>query len=126
MSSEIEGVNDLLPCPHCGEQEHLYPGYHWPGTGEPYCIDCLGCGADFTPREGMDVIAMWNRRTNPSSIRNAALIRDLMDCLEDMTKHYQELVDSGDCGNWNSSDEIEVRAAKMVIHDARETLKAQS
>lgn len=73
MSSEIEGVNELLPCPHCGEQEHLYPGYHWPGTGDPYCIDCLGCGADFTPREGMDVIAMWNRRTNPSSIRNAAL-----------------------------------------------------
>lgn len=73
MSSEIDGVNALLPCPHCGEREHLYPGYHWPGTGAPYCIDCLGCGADFTPREGMDVIAMWNRRTNPSSIRNAAL-----------------------------------------------------
>jgi Lar family restriction alleviation protein len=55
-------MSDLKPCPFCGEREHLYPSHHWPGTGAPYGIDCLGCGIDFTPREGMDVIAAWNRR----------------------------------------------------------------
>jgi len=57
----------LLPCPHCGEKEHLYPGYRWKEGGlelepAPYCIDCIGCGYDFVPREGADVIAAWNRR----------------------------------------------------------------
>ena len=55
-------MSDLLPCPHCGEAEHLYPSYRRMGAGEPYAIDCLGCGADYVPREGMNVIAMWNRR----------------------------------------------------------------
>lgn len=32
------------------------------GAGDPYQIDCCGCGIDFTPRDGMDVIAAWNRR----------------------------------------------------------------
>lgn len=53
----------LKPCPFCGEAEHLYPSYRNMGAGKPYAIDCLGCGMDFVPRDGMDVIAMWNRRT---------------------------------------------------------------
>ena len=52
----------LKPCPFCGEAEHLYPAYRNMGAGAPYAIDCLGCGMDFVPRDGMDVIAMWNRR----------------------------------------------------------------
>lgn len=52
----------LLPCPFCGSIEGVYPSYRWPGTGAPYAIDCVGCGIDFTPREGMDVIEAWNRR----------------------------------------------------------------
>lgn len=62
---------DLLPCPHCGEREHLYPAYRLDKDGKysgpAYSIDCLGCGADFTPRDGMDAIAAWNRRTANSS-----------------------------------------------------------
>lgn len=54
----------LLPCPFCGEVDELYPGYRGWGEGKPYQIDCVGCGIEFTPREGMDVIAAWNRRTN--------------------------------------------------------------
>ena len=60
----------LKPCPFCGEQEHLYPGYRWKNSWSteleprPYCIDCVGCGFEFVPREGCDVIAMWNRRTH--------------------------------------------------------------
>lgn len=63
----MSATSKLLPCPHCGEAEHLYPSYRNMGAGEPYAIDCLGCGADYTPRDGMDVIAMWNRRPTTSS-----------------------------------------------------------
>lgn len=64
----------LLPCPHCGEADELYPAYRSLGLGsKPYAIDCLGCGADFTPREGMDVIAAWNRRPAPSATQAAII-----------------------------------------------------
>lgn len=52
----------LAPCPFCGTVEGLYPSYHFPGSGAPYAIDCVGCGMDFTPREGMEVFEAWNRR----------------------------------------------------------------
>jgi Lar family restriction alleviation protein len=56
----------LKPCPFCGEREHLYRSYRRWGAGNeldgPYGIDCLGCGIDFIPRDGMDVVAAWNRR----------------------------------------------------------------
>lgn len=58
----------LLPCPHCGETEHLYPAYRLDKDRKcvepPYAIDCLGCGADFTPRDGIDARAAWNRRAS--------------------------------------------------------------
>lgn len=78
----------LLPCPHCGEAEHLYPSYRNMGAGKPYAIDCLGCGADYVPRDGMDVIAMWNRRSPAQSasmgrvtdaLRQVVLLADLFD-----------------------------------------------
>lgn len=56
-------ASSLLPCPFCGEVEELYPCHHGIGGGKPYAIDCLGCGIEFTPRDGADVIAAWNRRT---------------------------------------------------------------
>lgn len=52
----------LKPCPFCGEPDMLFPAYHGMGHGKPYAIDCIGCGFDFVPREGRDVIAAWNRR----------------------------------------------------------------
>lgn len=58
-------AEQLKPCPFCGECYELYPSHHWPGSGPPFAIDCVGCGIDFTPREGMDVIAAWNRRSDP-------------------------------------------------------------
>jgi Lar family restriction alleviation protein len=55
----------LKPCPFCGAKDAIYPGYRRI-NGElapaPYQIDCCGCGIDFEPRMGMDVIAAWNRR----------------------------------------------------------------
>lgn len=57
----------LLPCPFCGEAEELYQALHGMGGGVPFAIDCLGCGMDFTPREGNDVVAAWNRRVPAAS-----------------------------------------------------------
>lgn len=54
---------ELKPCPFCGEKEELYPAMKGMGGGKPYAIDCVGCGFDFVPRAGVDVIAAWNRRT---------------------------------------------------------------
>ena len=54
---------ELKPCPFCGEQNELYPCVIGFGEGKPYAIDCIGCGMDFVPREGRDVIAAWNTRT---------------------------------------------------------------
>lgn len=71
MSSQVQTdgprQDGLKPCPFCGEVEHLYPAYRWPGTGSPYAVDCLRCGYDFTPRDGMDVVAMWNKRHTPDA-----------------------------------------------------------
>lgn len=61
-------MSDLLPCPFCGHDDQLYPAHHFPGTGPAYAIDCLRCGMDFTPREGMDVAAAWNRRASQAEI----------------------------------------------------------
>lgn len=62
----VEPTSSLLPCPFCGESEHLYPAYRWPGGGIPYAIDCLGCGIDLVPREGANAIEAWNRRARLS------------------------------------------------------------
>lgn len=61
----------IKPCPFCGETEEVYPAYRTRRdpdgmircVGRPYAIDCVGCGFEFVPREGMDTVAMWNRRT---------------------------------------------------------------
>lgn len=59
-------MSKLLPCPHCGEPDELYLCVREIGAignvGKPYAIDCLGCGYDFQPREGFDVVELWNRR----------------------------------------------------------------
>ena len=61
-------MSELLPCPFCGHDDQLYPAHHFPGTGPAYAIDCLRCGIDFTPREGMDVAAKWNTRASQAEI----------------------------------------------------------
>lgn len=42
-------------------------------------------------------------------------LRDLVDCLDDMTKHYVELAGCGDCGFWDPEQELEVIAARKMI-----------
>jgi len=59
-------MSKLLPCPFCGFDDELYPSYRWPGNIGLHAIDCLRCGIDFVPREGMDVIAAWNKRPSQS------------------------------------------------------------
>ena len=69
----------LKPCPHCGSVKGLYPSYNWHREDDqivmddkPHAIDCICCGYDFTPREGMDVIAMWNKRHDRRKKSNEA------------------------------------------------------
>jgi len=50
------------------------------------------------------------------------VLRDMSDCLEDMTNHYAELANSGDCGFWDPEKESEVVAARKMIADVREGL----
>lgn len=52
----------LEPCPFCGEVNDLFLGYRKVGDEEPFAIDCLGCGTRFTPRDGVNAKAAWNRR----------------------------------------------------------------
>lgn len=47
--------------------------------------------------------------------RQADQLRDLTDCLADMTQHYVELAASGDCGIWDADEEMEVQAARKMI-----------
>jgi len=44
---------------------------------------------------------------------------DLLEALEAMTRHYCQLVDSGDAGNWNSEAEPEVIKARAAIARAK-------
>jgi hypothetical protein len=75
---ELAVQTELLPCPHCGEVEHLYLSYRLKDRAsfkledEPYAVDCVGCGYDFVPREGLDVIAAWNRRVPPPASETEA------------------------------------------------------
>jgi hypothetical protein len=75
---ELAVQTELLPCPHCGEVEHLYPSYRLKDRAsfkledKPYAVDCVGCGYDFVPREGLDVIAAWNRRVPPPASETEA------------------------------------------------------
>ena len=52
----------------------------------------------------------------------AQTIRDVTDCLSDMTEHYAELVRCGDCGNWDPEEESEVIAARKMIAEVRAAL----
>lgn len=47
------------------------------------------------------------------------VIRDMADCLDDMTNHYAELINSGDAGNWNPEEEQEVMAARKMVSEAK-------
>jgi hypothetical protein len=80
-------MTKLLPCPHCGEANELYPAQRRMGDSKPYAIDCLGCGADYTPREGFDVVAMWNRRVPAWSNADAlaAALREMVLAFEPFT-----------------------------------------
>jgi len=44
----------------------------------------------------------------------------LVEALKFMTRRYEELVDSGDCGHWNPRDEVEVQEARAALALAKE------
>jgi len=118
----IADNGDLLPCPHCGEQEHLYLAYRLDACGEPdrapYCIDCIGCGHEFVPREGADVVAAWNRRADATG---AEVLR-LREAMEAITG-----VGFDAPMTWGGTDaEWERKRANIMQATARAALKGES
>lgn len=112
----------LKPCPFCGTDAGLYPSVRWPGGGKPYAIDCVGCGIDFVPREGLDVIAAWNRRTvNPSIL---SIIEDMAKALEPFADQA-ETFDSVD-GKEFFPDQFEPAIVGHTIGDLRKSRSAIS
>lgn len=119
-------IDGLEPCPHCGEAEELYRSYHGLGCGEPYAIDCLGCGCDFTPREGMDVIAAWNARApDPALAAKDATIAELEaenTQMRDALEYLSYIHDS------NPSDAMadmpELDYARHMLFEARKLARA--
>lgn len=104
----------LLPCPHCGEAEHIYPAYRVDKDGKchsPYAIDCIGCGYDFTPREGMDVFAAWNRR--------ASLTYEKCSVIQDEQAHYVMDLIRRDVGE---PSEAEVERVAEALDDLHQQL----
>ena len=49
-------------------------------------------------------------------------LRDVTDCLSDMTEHYVRLAGCGDCGFWDPEQESEVIAARKMIASVRADL----
>ena len=52
---------------------------------------------------------------------NARLIAaapDLLEALSKLTEMYCQMVHSGDCGNWNPEDDIEIQEARAAIAKA--------
>lgn len=116
----------LKPCPFCGQQEEVYPGYHNFGTDNPYEIDCLGCGVTVAPRSGKDAIAAWNRRA--VNTHDAALSA-LRDARRMARRAHEEVGNTLDMhfdsnatgGTWQSGDAYDL----TVIEDEQEYAEAE-
>jgi Lar family restriction alleviation protein len=112
----------LLPCPFCGAEEQAvhedmilgpctyeYEDYYW--------VECAKCGAGgpCPPAPNLteeDAEAQWNRRAALAGLDVAALqtaARALLD-------RYVDLVNCGDCGNWDPEEEDAVRALRAALN----------
>lgn len=59
---------------------------------------------------------------DPDHLENANLIAsapDLLEALEGLLDRYTQLINCGDCGNWDPETEKDVIAARAAIHKAR-------
>lgn len=45
---------------------------------------------------------------------------ELVDIIKQLDKHYCELVDSGDAGNWNPNDEEVIKLARKLLQKHKE------
>jgi hypothetical protein len=82
------------------------------------------------PYGGLEVAhtGLVGRNKEPDqAVADARLIAaapDLLASLEAVTKHYVDLINCGDCGNWNPEDEDPIKAARTAIAKAKGTPNA--
>jgi len=88
----IDGVETHIRAPIAG-----HPGDYWWIAGM--------CGG---------MLGDWDQ-ANPHLIAAAP---DLKDALRDLLRHYVQLVNSGDAGNWDPETEIVVKDARKALSQA--------
>ena len=69
----------------------------------------------FDPSMGEYELALAYDSPNLSLILAAP---DLLEALSKLTEMYCQMVHSGDCGNWNPEDDIEIQEARAAIAKA--------
>lgn len=70
------------------------------------------------PTKGEDS-AHWANVYNAKNCREVAgQYGELLEALKDLTDHYVELINSGDCGAWDVEEEPKVIAARAAIQKA--------
>lgn len=109
-----------------GELPDTQSTAHTPG---PWILETHGCErrADYwhiTGANGQFICHFHQMvaQAMPSTLANARLIAaapELLEALTEMTERYAELVNCGDCGNWDPEEETEVIAARAALAKAR-------
>ncbi len=67
-----------------------------------------------------DTVRIWHDtvRTSAKAAIQAAGVGSLLEALVGLTDHYAQLVNCGDCGNWDPEKEPQVIAARAAIAKA--------
>lgn len=62
MEQESERMNELKPCPFCGEKEKIY--LRETLNKKDFWVECVTCGTQQRLSSYAGAIEAWNRRTN--------------------------------------------------------------
>ena len=66
-----------------------------------------------------DMMPCEENKTELANANLAVMAPDMYEALEQMVSMYCELIDSGDCGNWNPREDDAVLIANAALKKAR-------